>query len=422
MSKTILIKPNTKKEQYQSLEPISAIEPPLWLACMADTYEFGALIIDAEAEGLHSFEVMERVKEYNPEKIIILATGSHPSAHIQQKHAAMRLATVLQNSVPVEVYDYLPFNPIKTAPLYDRLPLDKYRAHNWHTWGRKNKNYGVVFTSISCPFECSFCCVKDFYRNKYQKRSPNAVINDFLYLYNEHQISNFKIMDEIFAMDNKHVKEICEQLKSIGDQLNIWAYARIDTITPELLIYLRKAGVKWLGFGIETGSEDIRKKILKGKFGNGKIKTVVKMTQDAGISVAANYMFGFREDDAITMMDTLNFAKELNTEYANFYCTVAYPGSKLYDEMKRKGVYVPKDSGEYAQLSYDFHPLSTKHLTSAEVLQFRDNAFGSYFTDPKYLRMMKGKFGIKAVKEIKTMTNIPISRGLSNEKQTIRSS
>jgi len=62
------------------------------------------------------------------------------------------------------------------------------------------------------------------------------------------------------------------------------------------------------------------------------------MTKDADIRVLGNYMFGFWDDTKATLEETLAFAKELNCEYANFYCTVAYPGSTLYTDMEKAGL------------------------------------------------------------------------------------
>lgn len=407
---TILIKPNDKKTQYQALKPLSAIETPIWLACLADKYD-NPRIIDAEAENLSFPEINNRIP-LEPVEIIILATGNHPSAHVQQKNVADRLDNYLLRSgrKNIKVYDYLMFDPTETSPRYDMLNMKKYRAHNWQTWGKKDKSYASVFSSISCPFTCDFCCIKDFYRSKYKIRKPMFVVSDILNLYHKYEITNFKMMDELFAMNTKHVNDICDLLikNEIGEKINIWAYARVDTLgsdlaRPTLLKKLRKAGFKWLGYGIESGNEKIREKNKRGFLSNKEIKNVVKMTKDAGINVAANYMFGFKEDNAYTMNETSEFAIMLNTEYANFYCVAPYPGTCLKDNIKRS----PE---QFAQLSYEFIPMETDHASPAYVLNIRDKSFQEYFTNSIYLSMMKKKFGKEAIKEIKGMTKIKLRR------------
>ena len=217
-------------------------------------------------------------------------------------------------------------------------------------------------------------------------------------------------MDELFAIDNPGVHAVCDGLAASGlaQGLNIWAYARIDTVTPLLLRKMRAAGICWLAYGIESGNEAIRAGVDKGKFTNARIRDVVAMTRDAGIHVIGNFMFGFWDDDKGTMRQTLDFAKELGCEYANFYCVTTYPGSRFYDEMKARGVDLPGAGEEYAQMSPRFKPVPSAHLSGREILAFRDAAFMEYFTDAKYLDMMARSFGAGTVAGIRAMTEVKI--------------
>ena len=105
-------------------------------------------------------------------------------------------------------------------------------------------------------------------------------------------------------------------------------------------------------------------------------------------------------------------AKEFNFEYVNFYTAMAYPGSQLYLDALKQGVELPKAWHGYSQLSSETLPLPTKHLSPAEVLRFRDNAFKEYFSNPKYLAMIETKFGPKAVAHVKDMLKYEIHRDL----------
>ncbi|MEI8011930.1 MAG: radical SAM protein [Candidatus Omnitrophota bacterium] len=408
---TAFIKPNTKALQYSRVSGLSAIEPPVWLTLLSQTMPDG-IVVDMEAEELDRAGLLRRLAPLHIGRVFILATGSHPSAHVQQSSAVRELRSFLiqELSVPVEVLDYLPFDPVKAGAVdWNRILLEKYRAHNWHAWGRKDQAYGATFTSISCPFSCNFCCVKDFYHSDYHQRSPVLVVEDIRSLVSR-GVTNIKLMDELFAIDNPGVRAVCEALVSSGfaEQLNIWAYARIDTVNPPLLARLRAAGVRWLAYGIESGDERIRGAALKGNFSNARIREVVAMTKDAGIHVVGNFMFGFWEDDRAALEATFDLAAGLMCEYANFYCLSVYPGSKLYADMKARGVNLPESGEEYAQMSPSFKPVPTAHLTGQEVLMFRDSAFMRYFTDTRYLAMMRSVFGEPAVAGIRAMTAIDI--------------
>jgi anaerobic magnesium-protoporphyrin IX monomethyl ester cyclase len=410
---TVFIKPNAKKKQYGRVMHLSAIEPPVWLALMAKSTP-DAWVIDMEAENLDAEDLVSRLKGRDVRRAVILATGSHPSAHIQQTEAAERLKPLLEGAfgITVEVHNHLPFSPIEAGAIdWSLLPVKNYRAHNWHAWGRKDKTYGATFTSISCPFHCEFCCVKDFYRSEYCQRATELVAGDIASAV-KLGVTNFKLMDELFAIENRGVHAVCDRLiaEGLGSEISIWAYARIDTVNEKLLKKMRAAGVRWLAYGIESGNQEIRKEVDKGNFSNQKVRDVIRMTKEADINALGNYMFGFWEDDLASMRETLDLAQELNCEYANLYCMTVYPGSRLYDEMRTRGVDLPKRGEEFAQMSPHFKPVPTRHLTAEEVRRFRDQAFNEYFGSERYQSMMRSRYGDNVVGEIKDMLKIDIRR------------
>jgi|TARA_B100000780_G_C21123993_1_gene455631 anaerobic magnesium-protoporphyrin IX monomethyl ester cyclase len=90
----------------------------------------------------------------------------------------------------------------------------------------------------------------------------------------------------------------------------IWAYSRIDTCKPEYLETLKKAGVVWLGLGIENPSNIIRKEVHKNAFKEVKILDIIRQMQSSGINVAANYIFGLPNENEESMKFTLDFALE----------------------------------------------------------------------------------------------------------------
>ena len=112
------------------------------------------------------------------------------------------------------------------------------------------------------------------------------------------------------------------------------------------------------------------------------------------------------------MNETLDLAKELNCEFANFYSAMAYPGSELYSEAVLTGQSLPREWSGFSQHSYDCFPLATKTLTSAQVLAFRDTAFNDYFTSNIYLDMIGERFGQDTLNHVMKMASLPLKRGL----------
>ena len=204
---------------------------------------------------------------------------------------------------------------------------------------------------------------------------------------------------------------IVDKIIQLGMALNIWCYARVDTVKPENLGKMKKAGINWLALGIETANPKVRngaKKCMKTK----DIKDVVRRIQDKGIRVIENYIFGLPDDSFITMEETLQMAIDLNCEFANFYSAMAYPGSRLYDIAISNRWELPKEWHGFSQHSYDTTPLPTKYLSAKDVLKFRDNSFHRYFNNEVYLEMIEDKFGQVVKNHIIQMSSVKLKRKL----------
>jgi len=297
---------------------------------------------------------------------------------------------------------------------WDLLPMEKYKAHNWHCFDDLNNRmpYGAIYTSLGCPFSCIFCCINaPFGKPGIRYRSPELVFEEIGLLVNNYGIKNIKIVDELFVLNEKHYMTIVEMLIKKGYDLNIWAYARVDTIKPKNLCKMKKAGINWLALGIESANPAIRDGASK-KMRVNDIKKVVRTIQDAEIRVIGNYIFGLPDDTIETMQETLDLAMDLNCEFANFYSAMAYPGSKLYDIAIKEGWELPKEWHGFSQHSYETLPLPTKYITAREVLKFRDESFHKYFENPAYLSMIGKKFGKHVKEHIQEMTKTRTKREL----------
>ena len=203
---------------------------------------------------------------------------------------------------------------------------------------------------------------------------------------------------------------VCDGIIERGlTDLNIWAYARVDTVKPHMLEKLRNAGVQWLALGIESGSEHVRDGAEKA-FNQQDIIDIVRQIQGAGIKVIGNYIFGLPDDDMESMQATLDLSLELNCEFANFYSAMAYPGSPLYAMAVHNDWPLPDTWAGFSQHSYDCTPLPTEKVSAAEVLRFRDNAFHTYFADKRYLDTVTQQFGWETRKHIEEMAEHRLKR------------
>lgn len=309
---------------------------------------------------------------------------------------------------------------------WDKLPMDNYRTSLWHAYPNNSERqpFAALYTSLGCPMKCSFCMINIINRQENQYSDGSAVFRywdpDFIIKefdeFARRGIKNIKIADELFVLNANHFVKLCEMIIERKYDFNIWCYSRIDTVKEKYLSTLKKAGVNWLALGIESGNTRVRKDVTKGRFEDVDIRDIVKKIRDHGINVIANYIFGLPEDDHASMQTTLDLALEMNTEEANFYSAMAYPGSPLYGMALENGWKQPETYAGYSQHSYYQQPLPTKYLSAEDVLAFRDQAWMTYHTDENYLKLLKDKFGQVAYDETLRSTKIKLKRKILEER------
>jgi anaerobic magnesium-protoporphyrin IX monomethyl ester cyclase len=309
---------------------------------------------------------------------------------------------------------------------WDLLPdLKRYRTAGWHSWSNNSDKqpFAALYTSLGCPYKCSFCMINIINRTKsgpdissadsniFRWWSPEFIIKQFDY-FAKNGVKNIKIADELFVLNPNHFLKICELISQRGYDFNIWAYSRIDTCKPEYLEALRRAGVKWLGLGIENPNTILRREIHKDGFHDVRIVDVISQIRGADINVGGNYIFGLPQDTHQSMQETLDFALANMTEMSNMYCAMAYPGSPLHLKARIQGMQLPSSYEGYSQHSYETQNMSNEYLTATEILAFRDKAWMTYHSNTNYLNMVEKKFGLLARQDIESTTKIHLKRKL----------
>ena len=81
-----------------------------------------------------------------------------------------------------------------------------------------------------------------FGTNRYRIRSPKAVVAEIDHLHDTYGVKTYKIIDEMFVLNERHVTAFFDELIPRNYDLNIWAYARVDTVKSHMLRKMRQAG------------------------------------------------------------------------------------------------------------------------------------------------------------------------------------
>lgn len=295
----------------------------------------------------------------------------------------------------IDDLDTLPF------AAWDLLPMEKYRAHHWQAWDYDldQSRFAVLYTSLGCPFSCDYCSVNVVYDARMTRyRSAEHVVAEMELLVDRYGVRHIEIIDDTFTVNYKRVETLCDAIvaRGLGGRVNMWCFSRTDRTEPRFMEKMKRAGINWVFMGFESGNDTVLLGVHK-KQTVDQIKRAVDHVHRAGIHIGGNYVFGLPEDTPETMAQTLAFAREMNTEYANFFVMMAYPGTRFHELAAEKGYPLPETWGQYGFFAPDALPMRNERLTPEDILRFRDHAFTEYFGGERYQRMVEATFGPKVL-------------------------
>lgn len=165
----------------------------------------------------------------------------------------------------------------------------------------------------------------------------------------------------------------------------------MDSVDYEMLKKFKDAGCWMISYGIESGDQEVLDSIKKGTTVE-QAERAVNLTKKAGLSVIAHCIFGGPKETKKTIQKTIKFVKRIGVDFAQFYCTVPFPGSKLYEQAKEHN-WINTNNWENFEQNYSI--LNTKNITAKKIMFFRRRAYLHFYFHPKriynILKKLKSK-------------------------------
>lgn len=267
----------------------------------------------------------------------------------------------------------------------DSIPLPAYELfkfpERYTTQFLYKKGFSTnLITSRGCTGHCVFCSKR--YQGVYYQ-SAEKVVEQFIYLRDRYNISQIFVQDDFFSYDLARVEKICDLLiKNKVDVPWVCSNTRADSVSYELFKKMKDSGCVSVAFGVESGNERVRKKIGK-NLKTEDIFNAVRSAKKAGLLTSAFYIFGHHCETWEEALDTIDFAKKLNTDTVTFSVNCPYPGAPLYRMLLEKGVELTTDWGKYRTWG---EPLfSTDYLTKEQITRLKSMAYRQFYLRPSYL-------------------------------------
>jgi radical SAM superfamily enzyme YgiQ (UPF0313 family) len=262
-------------------------------------------------------------------------------------------------------------------PAYHKLPMRLY--HSALGASKKEPSLGIV-TSRGCPGKCTFCFSKMF-GSQIRFTSPAKIIEHIEHLQKNYGIREISFYDDTFTANKKNVAELCQLILAREIKFTWSCFARVDSVTPELLLLMKKAGCHQIMYGFETVDMNILKNIDKG-INLDQFQKAIDWTKAAKIDIRGAFMLGNPGETITSMEKTINYAKTIRIPFAVFNITTPYPGTAMYKEFSTKNLLLHQNWDLY-NLAEPILKLDT--VSADAVKRYYYKAYRAFYLRPDFI-------------------------------------
>ena len=264
---------------------------------------------------------------------------------------------------------------------YHLLPWQKYIPHPPH--GRALP-FAAIITSRGCPYHCAYCS-KPIFGSKFRAQSPERVITEITYLKERFGVKEIAFYDDVFTLDKKRAIAIADGILKKGIKIFWTCEARVNLVDKELLRHIKQSGCYAIAYGIESASQEILDTLYK-DITLEQVEEAVRISREVGLQTIGYLMVGSPGESPETISKTIQFAKKLKLDFAQFSVTTPFPGTELYDLLGNKGENIPWESFIYDGADSQRLPLfENSQLTKNDIRYWTRRAYREFYLRPSYL-------------------------------------
>lgn len=242
----------------------------------------------------------------------------------------------------------------------------------------KEPQSGTMF-SRGCPGKCAFCGAAD---TLVRWRNTDNIIQE-LKMIQDMGIKNVFILDDTYTNNKKRIMEISKRIIEAEITLHMSVQLRLDQLDKEVCDMMYASGIRYVGPGIESGNEEIMKQIGKGPRENKEhMREKIRLLQQYNWKIRCSYVFGMPGETEEQVMETIEFAKELQADENAFSILVPYPDSPLWATAKERGLV--NDYMDFSKFLY-YHEIGANMsaIPTQRLLELHEWAY-EYVGNPAY--------------------------------------
>jgi radical SAM superfamily enzyme YgiQ (UPF0313 family) len=267
-------------------------------------------------------------------------------------------------------------------PAFHLLPWKKYKPHPPHGMALP---FGAMVTSRGCPYRCAYCS-KPVFGSKFRAQSPERVVEEMVYLQKKFGVKEIAFYDDTFTVDKKRIQAIAEKIIAKKIKIAWTCETRVNLVDKELLAHMKQAGCYAIAYGIESASPEIIKTLQK-DITLEQVEAAVRAHKEVDLQVIGYFMLGSPGETPQTIQQTIDFAKRLKVDFAQFSVTTPFPGTELYE------IYKLNNPGEidwakfvYAGTDNPTSPVfESDKLTREDLKKWVSRAYRGFYLRPSYV-------------------------------------
>ena len=281
-----------------------------------------------------------RVAGYPSIDLAVIGEGELTFTEILQRHFDGQKLTGIKGTAYQVADGSIKQEPAREAimdldslplPAFDLADIGFYSTHfAMATVGVRP--YMALFSSRACPYQCTYCHA--IFGKTFRAQSPERMVEIIEHLIDNYGIRDFEFYDDIWNLDRDRVKRFCELV--IEKKLDI-AYhfpngLRVDRLTEELLILMKKSGCRYFCVAVESADKAMQKQIKK--FNKlDKIWENINIADRLGIMTNGFFMIGFPGETYWQMLKTCWFVISCRMHISDVFAVTPFEGTELYDQL-----------------------------------------------------------------------------------------
>ncbi len=293
--------------------------------------------------GIHPTMDPEGTISESPVDYICIGEGEEALLELMQKGSPKGI-----RNMGYRGKDKIVFEPLRPYIDIVKLPFKDYEIFDFQQMIDAKDGWVGLTASRGCPFRCTYCLnhkIMGLYKQHghlpkhyLRRHTVDQMIDEIEYLLSHYnRIKMFIFDDDIFTFDKEWLREFSERYKAITD-IGFVCNAHARVFDEDMARHLKEAGCRIVKFGLESGSERMRRGVLNRYMSNKDIEKAFDVAHRFGLHTSAFVMVGLPDEKRKDIMETVKLLSRIQPGRFRWSLFFPFIGTKAYDIAEKAGL------------------------------------------------------------------------------------